>query len=189
MQDLDFSPDGRLVAAAGLAGKITIWNVARRTLERTIQRGELFFAIRFAPDGRRIVTGDLTGKVRFWNPATGREAGRALGGQNGPVFSVTYDPSGTQVMTTSGDGNLRLWDVAGGKVIGAPLPAADTGGWGTFFPDGRRVIAVSLSGIGIVWNVDPEVWKAQACRIADRDLTRAEWRDFLPRRDYSRVCA
>ena len=91
-------------------------------------------------------------------------------------------------MTTSGDGSLRLWDLASGKLVGAPFHAADAWGWGTSFPDGTRAIAAYASGVGVVLNVDPAAWKRQACRIAHRDLTRAEWRDFLPQRPYRRVC-
>src|SRR5262249_10587163 len=36
LQDLDFSPDGKRVAAGSLAGEIAIWSPPRRTLERTI---------------------------------------------------------------------------------------------------------------------------------------------------------
>jgi WD40 repeat protein/DNA-binding SARP family transcriptional activator len=188
LQDLDFSSDGKLVTAAGLGGDIVIWNLARRTLERTIHHKDAILSIRFSPDGKTIATGDLPGNVDFWDPTTGRRVGRTLGGQNGYVLSVTFNPSGTQVVTTSSDGKLRLWDLASGKLVGAPLPGADTGGWGTFFPDGKRVIAVFGSGTGVVWNVDPVAWETQACRAAHRNLTRSEWRDFLPQRGYRHVC-
>jgi len=102
---------------------------------------------------------------------------------------VTFNPSGTEVITTSSDGKLRLWDLASGKLVGAPLPGTDSGGWGTFFPDGKQVIAVFGSGTGVVWDVDPAAWKAHACRIAHRNLTRTEWQDFLPQRGYRAVCA
>ena len=146
-------------------------------------------AIRFSPNDKKIVTGDLPGNVNFWDAATGRQVGRTLGGQNGLVLSVTYNPNGTELITTSSDGKFRLWDLASGKLVGAPLLGADTGGWGTFFPDGKKVVAVFNSGTGIVWNVDPAAWKAQACRAAHRNLTRTEWRDFLPQRGYRAVCA
>jgi WD40 repeat protein/DNA-binding SARP family transcriptional activator len=189
LQDVDFSSDGKRIAAAGLHGDIVIWNLVSGALERTIRHKTGILSIRFSRDGKQIATGDFEGNVDFWDPATGSHVGRTLGGQNGAVLSVTFDPTGAEVMTTSTDGKLRLWNLASGKLVGAPLPGADTGGWGTFFPDGRRVIAVFDSGVGVVWNVDPNAWKAQACAIAHRNLTRAEWRDLLPQRSYRRVCS
>jgi WD40 repeat protein len=188
LQDLDFSSDGRLVAATGLGGDIAIWDLAGHRLARTIHHGDGLQSIRFSPDGGTIATGDFRGNVDFWDAATGRKAGRTLGGQNGDVLSVTYSPNGKQVMTTSTDGQFRLWDLASGKLVGSPLPGANVGGWGTFFPDGKHVIATFWSGIGMVWNVDPAAWSRQVCRIAQRTLTRAEWGDFVPERPYSRVC-
>lgn len=189
LQDLDFSPDGTLVATAGLAGDIAIWNVPQRQLERTIHHKNAILSIRFSPNSKEIATGDLPGNVDFWDATTGRQVGRTLGGQNGYVASVTFNPTGTEVMTTSTDGKLRLWDLASGKLVGAPLPGADTGGWGTFFPDGTRVIAVFGDGTGVVWNVDPAAWEAHACRVAHRNLTHAEWHAFLPQRGYRVACA
>ena len=91
-------------------------------------------------------------------------------------------------MTTGPDGTLRLWDLASRKLVGAPLPGSTTGGWGTYFPDGRHVVAVFGSGAGVVWDVDPADWKRAACAIANRELTLEEWHDFLPERPYRPVC-
>ncbi len=187
-QDLDFSPDGKLVAAAGLGGAIVVWSVGRRAPVRDIRQGDALLAIRFSPDGKMIATGDLSGNVEFWDPLSGHQVGRTLGGQNGLALSVTFNRRGTQLLTTSTDGKLRLWDLSSGKLIGAPLPGADAGGWGTFFPDGTRVIAVFPSGTGVIWNVDPRAWRSQACRVAHRNLSRAEWRDLVPERSYGVVC-
>ena len=43
-------------------------------------------------------------------------------------------------------------------------------------------------GTGVIWNIDPASWKRQACRVANRNLTPAEWHDFLPQRSYRQVC-
>jgi WD40 repeat protein/DNA-binding SARP family transcriptional activator len=188
LQDLDFSSDGRYVAAAGLGEQVDVWNLRARSLKWTIDHGQLIFAIRFSPDGKQIVTGDVKGNVDFWDPATGTRVGRELRGQNGAVISVTYSPDGSEVMTTSSDGKFRLLDLATGKLVGAPLPGAAAPGWGTFFPNGKQVVATFWDGAGVVWNVDPAAWREQACRIANRNLTPAEWRDFLAPRPYRAVC-
>ena len=188
LQDLDFTPDGHLLTSAGLDGKILVWNVAQRALERTILHHVAILTIRFSPDGKTIATGDLSGNVNFWDAQTGRPVGHTLGGQNGLVFSVAYIAAGRELVTTSGDGQLRLWDVASGRLVGSPLPGSSTGGWGTAFPDGRRAISVFYDGTGVIWNLDPAAWKTAACRLAHRNLTRAEWHDLIPERPYRQVC-
>jgi WD40 repeat protein/DNA-binding SARP family transcriptional activator len=187
LQDLDFNPDGRLLAAAGLDGKILIWSVLQRALQRTIPHHVAILTIRFAPDGKTIATGDLSGNVDFWDATSGTRIGRTLSGQNGLVISLSYSPNGDELMTTSSDGKIRLWDLASEKLIGSPLPG-DVRGWGTYYPDGNHVIAVFADGTGIIWNVDPASWAAHACQVAHRRLTRAEWRDFIPQRPYSPPC-
>jgi WD40 repeat protein len=119
---------------------------------------------------------------------TGNAVGRTLAGQNGWVVSVAFDPSGRHLFVTSNDGKLRLWDLTSGKLVGGPLAGVDGTGWGTYFPDGRHVVAAFDSGLGVVWDVDPSAWAAHACRVASRELTRDEWRDVLPERSYRHVC-
>jgi WD40 repeat protein len=190
LQDVDFSSDGQLVVGAGLGKKVVVWDLPHQRLVRMIDQPDLIFAIRMSPDGRSLVTGDSRGSVRFWDARTGRAAGRTIGGQNGSATSVTYDPTGTELMTTSSDGKVRLWDLHTSKLIGAPLDFSERArwGWGTYFPDGRHVVIVFDSGLGVVWNVDPGAWAEQACRIANRDLTTAERRDFLPGRASRPTC-
>jgi WD40 repeat protein len=190
LQDVDFSADGKLLVAAGLGGQVIVWDVRQHRVVRRIAQPDLIFAIRMSPDGKTVVTGDSAGNVRFWDAGSGRRAGRTLGGQNGAAVSVTFDPTGTELVTTSSDGKVRLWDLQTAKLVGAPLDFSERGGWGwgTYFPDGKRVIAVFDSGVGVVWDVDPTAWARQACRIANRDLTRAEWHDFLPNRRPASVC-
>jgi WD40 repeat protein len=187
-QAVDFSSDGRWLTAAGLGTELFVWDVAAHRVAHRIHDDHLHLSIKFAPTGSEFAVGDDAGNVTFWDAESGRRVGPTLGGHNGLVFSATYDPSGRQVVTTSADGKLRLWDIASGKLVGAPLPGAATGGWGTFFPDGKSVIAVFPSGAGVVWNVDPTAWKTAACRIAHRQLTRSEWHDFLPERGFRTVC-
>jgi WD40 repeat protein/DNA-binding SARP family transcriptional activator len=188
LSDLAFSADGRLLAAAGQNGDILVWNVRRRSQMQTITQQEPIDSLRFAPHGTTIAVGDDSGTVNFWNAATGGQLPQTLGGQNGLVLSVSFDPTGDRLMTTSTDGNIRLWDLATGKLIGAPLPGSDTAGWGTFFPNGKQLVAVFGSGTGVIWNVDPARWTARACRVAGRNLTRTEWHNFLPDLAYRTVC-
>jgi WD40 repeat protein/DNA-binding SARP family transcriptional activator len=186
--DIDFGPDGKLIAAASLAGDIVIWSLASHERVSGMSEDVAIYALRFSPDGTLLASGDQSGDVILWDVAHGRPLGRPLGGHNGLVLSVSFDPTAKTLVTVSSDGKFRLWDVASRKLIGAPLPGSDAGGWGTFFPDGKHVISAFGSGIGVIWNVDPAAWKARACTVAHRNLTRAEWHTYLPGRGFGDVC-
>jgi len=197
-EDLDFSPDGKLLAsAARTAGTTTIWDVERQSVRSDMSGPVAPYAVRFSPDGKLIAVGDSSGNVVFWklDPRhqfegvwAPRRVGPPLAGQNGGVSSIDFDPRGRTLVTLSDDGKLRLWDVALRKLIGAPLPGSNTGGSVDYFPDGKHVLGDFQSGTGIIWNVDPAAWKAQACRVAHRNLSPPEWTEFLGRRRYRKVC-
>lgn len=117
--------------------------------------------------------------------------GQPLVGGGGKVYSLDFDPTGRTLLTGSEDGKLRLWDVATRRLVGQPLAGAsssNTRSAAAFFPDGRHVLGVFKTGEAVVWNVDPAAWRTAACRIANRELTRAEWQTFLPGRRYRTVC-
>jgi WD40 repeat protein/DNA-binding SARP family transcriptional activator len=183
-----FSPDGKLLASASLDGTVTLWDVTSKAAVARFTGAVAVFAVAFSEDGRYLAAGDSSGTVVLWDVARGRIAGRTLTGHGGGVGGVAFDPSGKTLVSSSSDGKLRLWDVATRRLIGAPLPGATTGGTTAFFPDGKHVLGVFGSGVGVVWNVEPDAWNAAACRIAHRDLTRTEWNDYLPDRRYRHAC-
>jgi hypothetical protein len=55
-------------------------------------------------------------------------------------------------------------------------------------PNSTRLLATYGTGRAYLWDIGPESLTRQACHIAGRQLTRAEWREFLPSRDYDPAC-
>jgi len=195
--DLNFSPDGKLLATATDGGTAYVWDVASQNIVSSLSGARVASAVRFSPDGKLVAVGDSSGSVVIWklDPKhrfegawAARPVGQPLTGHNGGVDSLDFAPRGSTLVTLSVDGKLRLWDVATRKLIGAALPASNTGGSVHFFPDGKHVLGVFGSGTGIVWSVDPVAWAAKACSIAHRNLTPAEWTEFLGHRRYRNVC-
>ena len=55
---------------------------------------------------------------------------------------------------------------------------------------GARIylLAIYDAGCAYRWNVRPSSWARHACTVAGRRLTRSEWEDALPERDYDPAC-
>ena len=127
------------------------------------------------------------GYTQLWDVARRRRAGRRLTGHEGGVIGAEFSPDGRMLATTGYDGAAILWDVASRRALGTlPGPL----GWVTarFTPDGRQLFVLRDSGDAERWEVDPDAWSEHACRVAGRELTRAEWSEFVPDQDYRRVC-
>jgi hypothetical protein len=105
------------------------------------------------------------------------------------VLTVSLSADGRTLATTSLDGMTRLRDVASGRTIGTALPGvADHPVSGAFVDGGRGLVTVYDNGRGYLWDVRPDSWARRACEVAGRTLTRAEWNEVLPERDYAPAC-
>jgi WD40 repeat protein len=112
-----FSPDGHMLAAAGIDGA-TLWDCAtQKPLGGPF--GGWVDDIAFSPDGQTLATAGEDGTIRFWDVATGAQLGPPLE-DTGPVVSVAFSPDGRTV-ASAGYSGVRLWDVAGRAEVGAPL--------------------------------------------------------------------
>jgi cytochrome c len=70
------SPDGALVAAAGIRGSVAIIERASRTLARTlVGPGLPVWSAAFFPDSRTLLTGGTDRMIRRWNAVTGEHIG------------------------------------------------------------------------------------------------------------------
>ncbi|MCZ7634727.1 MAG: protein kinase [Verrucomicrobia bacterium] len=71
---LEFSPDGHLVAAAGMNGDVELWQLSSGGRVAEL-KGHVMGVLRacFFPDGQTLATGGLDGRVKLWNLATFQE--------------------------------------------------------------------------------------------------------------------
>ncbi len=70
------SPDGTLVAAAGIRGSVAIIDRAARKLARTlVGPGLPVWSVAFFPDSRTLLTGGTDRMIRRWDAVTGEQIG------------------------------------------------------------------------------------------------------------------
>jgi WD40 repeat protein/class 3 adenylate cyclase len=185
---LSFSPDGEMLAI-GLAEQGTELRDGRslRRLAGVPSRaGDDSWWVRFSPDGRLLAV-TSSHHVQLWDVAKRKRVGAPLKGHGGVVFTSEFSPDGRTLATTGSDGSVILWDVASRRSLGKlPGPVGQISGH--FTPDGRRLFVLHEEGEAQRWEVSPDAWSRQACRVAGRDLTRAEWADLVPDQKYRPVC-
>jgi WD40 repeat protein len=188
---LSFSPDGKTLAV-GLGERTELRDgrslglVARLQGSAARGRGEGNWA-RFSPDGRLLAVAADDGYTRLWDVATRRRAGAVLAGHEDGVVTAEFSPDGRMLATSGFDGTVILWDLRSRRSLGT-LPGAVGFTTTRFSPDGRRLFVLRETGLALRWEVTPDAWSQHACRVAGRDLTRAEWAEFVPDEDYRRVC-
>jgi cytochrome c len=93
------SPDGALVAAAGIGGTVAVIDRRARTLARTlVGPGLPVWSVVFSPDSRTLLTGGADNIIRRWNAATGE-----------PVDPLLVEIAGDPLAAYAGDRGAEIF--------------------------------------------------------------------------------
>ncbi len=176
VQDVCFSPDGRLLLSASKDATARVWDAQTWQPLRTLRGHQGGVArARFSRDGRRILTAGEGQAWKIERQTTSAEAvpepfagllwdaatGERLAGLNWPegdgggTRAAELSPDGRLVLTSSGRGAVgrggypALWDAATGRRLFVLVPAgegADVGGFSAAFSPDGRW-AVTTHGV------------------------------------------
>ena len=162
---LGWAPNGLTVAAASVAGPVTLFDVSTGTVRlRLPGHGFGTTALAWHPDGKTLATAGQDGKARLWDAATGQER-TALDGGAAWVERVAWGPKGDSLVSAAGK-KLRLWTADGSPAksyADAPSTIADV----AWSPRGKEF---GTAGFGGVTFYRPD---------ADGPVNRYEWRGSL----------
>lgn len=156
--------------------------------------------ISFAPDGSGLAAGAGTGRVALWDGDLRHQAGILRNVFPGPVdpasgsgesiTALAFSPDGGTLAVGGDAGTLQLWDIATQQPLGPPLPTPG-GSIDTlaFSPDSTLLYAGGKRVPLQRYVVDPDRAVSLVCaRAGNTELTRAQWRTYVPDRPYRRVC-
>jgi WD40 repeat protein len=136
------SPDGRMLALAGLDGRIRLYDFATGRPRCTLEgHADAVYSLAFSPDNSRLASGSVDQTVRSWQTATGKQDA-CLDGHHGSVYQVGFSADGRRLVSAGTDGEVIVWDAGNGQPLhrhrfpGKTLCAA-------FTPDGSQVGAGS----------------------------------------------
>lgn len=109
---LEFSPDGRWLAAHAQGGGLHLWDaVGRRTIrEIQLTPGEFNeHSLAFPPDSHRLAVCAPEAAVRLFDPSTGAEEPPIMVG--GKAAAACFDATGEWLAVGAG-GEIQIWQVA-----------------------------------------------------------------------------
>ena len=186
-----FSPDGRLLASGGADGQAWLWNARSGKQLRRIgpQRQFQVTGLTFAPSGRLIAEAYVDGYLALDDTNGPHATGEQLSGGGGANVAA-FSSDGRLLATGNSLGDIvTIWDVDRRVPVGAPLAGHHGAVSSVAFTDHDRVlVSGAQDGTTAYRQLRPETWERQACAIAGRNLTRAEWHQYMGNSGYHKTC-
>ena len=199
--EVAFSFDGKILASASWDGTIILWNALTGKSIGSPLTGHTGAVVSLAasPNERILASTGRDGTIIVWDLATAQPVNTLLHNFPGTVWRVAFSPNGKTLasagcaqLTTHGNceqGEVRLWDVVTGRQLGQSFVGHQDLVWSiAFSPDGRQLASNSRDGTVIIWDLDQESWIKRACAIANRNLSKAEWLQYLGDELYHATC-
>jgi WD40 repeat protein len=170
---LDFSPDGRLLAACGPNKKTRVWKTDTFEELHTLEHPNVMISFRFSPDSRRLATASNDKTVRVWDLGTGQEI-FIFRGHSQRVTEVDFSPDGRAVGSAGGTEAL-VWNATSGQIMRRYRGHAGLVLGARFTPDGKRLVTSGDDGTLRVWDaaLSPLDWHGpEAGKLVDERFAR-----------------
>lgn len=190
-----FSPDSRTLAvginSTADDSALELWDLAHNQSKHIFALGGQTApnGLAFSSDGRTLAGVNDIGDLTLWDAQTYQT--KAVLTFAPPALSafegVTFNPAGTLLAVYEGQ-TLTLWDARTLALSVRPLLEPAMIRNVAFSPDGQYLAVAEYLGPVDVRYATMNQWEAAACRIAHRNLTSAEWRQFLPGTSYQQTC-
>ena len=196
---LAFSPDGRLLVAAGSDGLIRVFSVPGFSLLAVIQPGDTTTSLAFSPDGRELALGNSDGNVYLYSvPATYNDLNKqityrgAFAASSKSIYSVEF-LSDDSLIAGGADSFVRFWNVPAGNFNGATTPAQTLAThWGLIssmsYSAPLGLLATSSPNGSRVWETNPAQVAANICQTLKAPVREVLWQEYLPDIPYTQVC-
>jgi WD40 repeat protein/DNA-binding SARP family transcriptional activator len=189
---LVYSPDGQRLYSGSSGQTIRMWdaNTFAQIGEPLEGHTNWVTDLIISPDGTELVSASSDETIRVWDAQTGEPLGEPLVGHGRPVWSINFRTvNGDLALASIGaDGKVIWWDWATRTPLGPPLQTGKETEWMRLSADGERLLVSFMNSVVSVIDADLTPWPERACAIANRNMTEAEWANYLPTLPYQASC-
>ena len=140
---LDFSRDGRQVAACSANGAVTLFDTATGNNQRTIV-ADCYFLAKIGPRGKTMAVADFEGAVHLVEFPGGRELKKYMGRKAG-VTEIAFSPNGEFIAISRDDETINIWDIETG-VLESAYFGHSSDPRARFNADGTMVFSITNEG-------------------------------------------
>jgi WD40 repeat protein len=192
-----FSPDGNLLASAGFDNSIILWNTGQGEQvgpPLNIHSGAIN-SIAFGDDkdsstGLYLISGSDDSTLIKWDLSSRQPVSRTFKQESVLTTQQLETKNGKYTATVSGqqiDVNDLLTRDSLFVITDFNTPVDYVG----FQADKLRTIdqLQRITDWITEWTIDPGNWAVLACNAVKRNLTKAEWTQYLPNQTYQKTCA
>lgn len=158
VNDVVFSPDGRLLVTSGEDDVTRVWDLdsgAQRVLDA---HSDATWSASFTESGQVLLTTGADETVRLWNPGSGALLGELEGhsGMFDEVRASALLPGTTLFLTGSTDDTVRFWDARNGGA-GRVLETGSDGVLSLAIHPGGDMLAIGTEDSNVlVWSLDDD---------------------------------
>jgi WD40 repeat protein len=149
---LAFSDDDQRLAVVSDEGTIEIWNLATKSLAKTMAAHTRISTLRFSPNGEELAAANSDNAITLWDLKSGLMKGN-LQKHTAPLHALAFSPDGQLLASGGDDRTVIIWELASGKAKRALKGHDQTVTSLAFSPDGQMLASGSGNASVVLWDV------------------------------------